>query len=85
MLCAPRLPAGKPLGRPNVAWAPDKKEIHMMLEQEDVKDLVLDLEQRIDKLQNMGDAELGTFTRLDWLILIVFAIVLPVIAMVAAR
>lgn len=57
----------------------------MMLEQEDVKDLVLDLEQRIDKLQNMGDAELGTFTRLDWLILIVFAIVLPVIAMVAAR
>lgn len=57
----------------------------MMLEQEDVKDLVLDLEQRIDKLQNMGDAELGTFTRLDWLILIVFAIVLPVIAMVAAQ
>ena len=57
----------------------------MKLEQEDVKDLVLDLEQRIDKLQNMGDAELGTFTRLDWLILIVFAIVLPVIAMVAAQ
>ena len=57
----------------------------MMLEQEHVKDLVMDLEQRIDKLQNMGDAELGTFTRLDWLILIVFAIVIPVIAMVAAR
>jgi len=57
----------------------------MMLEQEDVKDLALDLEQRIDTMQNMGDAELGTFTRLDWIILIVFAIVIPVIAMVAAR
>lgn len=56
-----------------------------MLEQEDVKDLVLDLEQRIDKIQNLGDEELGTFNRLDWLILIVFAIVIPVMALVAAR
>ena len=56
-----------------------------MLEQEDVKDLVLDLEQRIDMMQNMGDEELGTFNRLDWFILVVFAIVLPVIAMVLAR
>jgi len=61
------------------------KEDRMTLEQEDVKDLVLDLEQRIDIMQNMGDGELGTFTRLDWLILILFAIVIPVIAMVAAR
>jgi len=51
-----------------------------MLEQEDVPDLALDLEQRIDKMQNMGDEELGTFNRLDWIILIIFAIVLPVIA-----
>ena len=51
-----------------------------MLEQEDVPDLVLDLEQRIDKVRDMGDEELGTFNRLDWIILIVFAIVLPVIA-----
>ena len=56
-----------------------------MLEQEHVKDLALDLEQRIDKIQNLGDEELGTFNRLDWLILVVFAIVLPVIAMIAAR
>jgi len=56
-----------------------------MLEQEDVKDLVLDLEQRIDKMQSMGDSELGTFTRLDWIILIVFAIVIPVIAMEVVR
>ncbi len=56
-----------------------------MLEQEHVKDLAQDLEDRIDRIQNLGDAELGTFTRLDWLILVVFAIVLPVIAMVMAR
>jgi len=56
-----------------------------MLEQEDVKDLVLDLEQRIDKIQNLGDEELGTFNRFDWLILVVFAIVIPVIALVAVR
>jgi hypothetical protein len=56
-----------------------------MLEQEDVPDLLLDLEQRIDTMQNMGDDELGTFTRLDWVILVVFAIILPVIAMELAR
>jgi len=56
-----------------------------MLEQEHVKDLALDLEQRIDKIQNLGDEELGTFNRLDWLILIIVAIVLPAMAMIAAR
>lgn len=56
-----------------------------MLEQENVPDLAQDLEQRIDRMQNMGDEELGTFSRLDWIILIVFAIVIPVIAMELAR
>jgi len=56
-----------------------------MLEQEDVPDLALDLEQRIDVMQNMGDEELGTFNRLDWIILIVFAIVVPIIAVELAR
>ena len=56
-----------------------------MLEQEEVKDLVLDLEERIDELQGMGDAELGTFGWFDWLILVLIAIVLPVMALVAAR
>jgi len=56
-----------------------------MLEQEDVNDLTLDLERRIDAMQNMGDDELGTFNRLDWIILIVMAIVIPVIAMELAR
>lgn len=48
-------------------------------------DLVADLEQRIDTMQNMGDAELGTFNRLDWIILVVISIVIPVIAVVLAR
>ncbi|MDH5345218.1 MAG: hypothetical protein OEW59_05580 [Gammaproteobacteria bacterium] len=56
-----------------------------MLEQEDVPDLTLDLEQRIDRMQQMGDDELGTFTRLDWVILIVFALIVPVIAIELAR
>ena len=56
-----------------------------MLEQEDVPDLVRDLEQRIDTMQDMGDDELGTFTRLDWIILTAFAIVLPIIAIELAR
>ena len=51
-----------------------------MLEQEDVPDLTLDLEQRIDRMQHAGDDDLGTFTRLDWIILVIFAVVLPVIA-----
>ncbi len=56
-----------------------------MLEQEDVPDLVIDLEQRINLMQDMGDEQLGTFNRLDWVILIVFAIIIPVIAMELAR
>lgn len=56
-----------------------------MLEREDVKDLVLDLEQRIDTMQNMGDAELGGFSGLDWIVLTLFSIVIPVIVVVAAR
>lgn len=56
-----------------------------MLANEKDKDLVSNLEQRIDEMQSTGDAELGTFSRLDWLILILISIVIPVIVVVAAR
>jgi hypothetical protein len=56
-----------------------------VLEHEDVKDLVLDLEQRIDRMQNMGDTELGGFNRLDWVILILFSIAVPIVLVVAFR
>ena len=55
------------------------------MKQEEVADLVLDLQQRIDKMQNMGDEELGSFYRLEWIILIVFSVVIPVIAMELVR
>jgi hypothetical protein len=48
-------------------------------------DLIADLEQRIDTMQNMSDAELGTITRLHWIVIIVISIVIPVIAVVLAR
>ena len=56
-----------------------------MLEQENVPDLVTDLERRIDAMQNMGDAELGGFTRLDWTVLILISVVIPVIVIWALR
>ena len=56
-----------------------------MTQPADEQDVVLDLEQRIDKMQHMGDAELGSFTQLDWIILILISIVIPVIAVVVAR
>ena len=48
-------------------------------------DLIADLEHRIDTMQSMGDADLGTITRLDWVVLIVISIVIPVIVVVLAR
>jgi ribosomal silencing factor RsfS len=56
-----------------------------VLEHEDVKDLVLDLEQRIDRMQNMGDTELGGFNRLDWVVLILSSIIVPIVLVVAFR
>lgn len=56
-----------------------------MLEEKNETDLVSDLERRIDEMQKMGDVELGTFSRLDWLALILISIVIPVIVVIAAR
>lgn len=56
-----------------------------MVEPEKVPDLITDLEQRIDEMQNMGDDELGTFSRRDWVILILISIVIPVFVLVVAR
>jgi hypothetical protein len=56
-----------------------------MPEKTDLPASLADLERRIDRMQDMGDDDLGTFGRLDWIILVVIAIILPVIALVAAR
>jgi hypothetical protein len=56
-----------------------------MSKQENTPDVIAELERRIDTMQKMGDAELGTFRRFDWIVLIVISIVIPVIVVVLAR
>ncbi|MDH5621142.1 MAG: hypothetical protein OEY74_03595 [Gammaproteobacteria bacterium] len=56
-----------------------------MSKQENTADVIADLERRIDTMQNMGDAELGTFSRVDWIVLVIISIVIPVIVVVLAR
>lgn len=51
---------------------------------EENQELVRDLEHRIDTLQELEEAEFGAFTRSDYIILVIFALVLPVIALVMA-
>jgi hypothetical protein len=56
-----------------------------MQENKNSAEIIADLERRIDQMQNMGDAELGTFGGADWAFLIVIAIVIPVIVVVFAQ
>jgi len=57
---------------------------HMPHENNDAK-LTEDLQRRIDELQDLDDSAFGSFTRLDWVVLIFAAVVLPTLAMIAAR
>jgi len=47
--------------------------------------LVHDLERRIDTLEDMDEEEFGSFTRLDYVILIIFGALIPALALVLAR
>ena len=38
-----------------------------------------DLEKRIETIEALGDAELGGFTKIDWMLCIVGAVVIPAI------
>jgi hypothetical protein len=46
--------------------------------------LVQDLERRIDTLESQDEAEFGSFSRADYIILLVIGVLLPVIALVLA-
>jgi hypothetical protein len=46
--------------------------------------LVQDLESRIDALENQEEADFGSFSRADYIILWVAAVILPTIALVLA-
>lgn len=59
--------------------------IYAMSQQEDDHSIRRDLERRIETLENLDDDEFGTFGRIDYLILIVGAILLPALAMILAR
>lgn len=48
-------------------------------------ELERDLEQRIKIIENLDDAELGTFKALDWWLLILLALVIPAIIAEIAR
>jgi len=49
------------------------------------EDLVKDLERRIEILDNLEEAEFGSFTRIDYVILIIGALLVPVLALILAR
>ncbi len=55
-----------------------------MTTDEENQELVQELERRIDTLQDLDDAEFGAFTRADYVVLVVFALLLPVLALVLA-
>lgn len=44
-----------------------------------------ELERRIRVLESLDDSKLGSFTRLDWLVLVLLGVVVPVILALAAR
>lgn len=48
-------------------------------------ELANELRRRIKTLDSMEESAFGAFTRIDWVILIVVAVVLPTLALVAAR
>ena len=48
------------------------------------EDLLQDLERRIDALENQEEAEFGSFSRADYIILVVGGLILPIIALVLA-
>jgi hypothetical protein len=46
------------------------------------KEIVDELERRIDELDDLEDDAVGRFTRLDWVICVIGAVVLPSLALI---
>jgi hypothetical protein len=67
----------------NVA-IPIKAAAAMMSKEDQDQELVQDLESRIDALENQEEAEFGSFSRVDYVILTIVGVVLPTIALVLA-
>jgi hypothetical protein len=54
---------------------------HTRAEQADRERLVADLAHRIGEIETLGDADLGSFTRLDWFFCVTGSVVIPAIAL----
>ncbi len=67
----------------NVAISKKATAAMMSIDDQD-QELVQDLESRIDALENHDEAEFGSFSRVDYIILTIFCLILPVIALVLA-
>ncbi len=58
-----------------------RTDLHTSAEQAGRERLVEDLERRLEQLQALDDADIGSFTALDWFFCIAGSIVIPVIAL----
>ena len=56
-----------------------------MSHEENDSKLIQDLEQRIDTLEELDDAEFGSFTRMDYVILVIGALIIPALVLILAR
>ena len=58
-----------------------RTEPHASAGQADRERLVADLERRIGEIEALGDADVGSFTALDWFFCVTGSMVIPVIAL----
>jgi hypothetical protein len=56
-----------------------------MSQAENDNKLVEDLKRRIEALENLDDEEFGSFTRLDYIVLVIGAVLLPILALIMGR
>ena len=56
-----------------------------MSQDENNNNLVEDLERRIEILENLDEKEFGSFTRMDYVILVIGAVLAPILALILAR
>ena len=56
-----------------------------MSQAENDEKLVQDLERRIEVLEKMDDEDFGSFKRFDYVILVIGAVLIPILALYLAR
>lgn len=57
----------------------------MMSQDKNNNNLVEDLERRIEILENLDEKEFGSFTRMDYVILVIGAVLAPILALILGR